>query len=706
MRRSILTTLGLTGWLLLVGTAALHAQQPVDPYPALSRGAVDLAALTAANIADTIDLYLVEVRDFGGVQYGFTLEKGESAQWAYIFYSPSRDSIYSVTIAGQNNAVFGTLSAWSVPSPGAAPAALDTSGTFSQSAKLAELVRADAEYQSFVAAHPDQAARMSVGLLSAAALTGYTPPPGFPVDESAWVLATSSYGDSLHICMLATRTGTLVCDEYFDLSMPYSLGISSVSGVRFGVSSWGIFGMDMTGQQPAASFEAPEGSNNTYIFGAGLWFGARKRINDALAPRVFLTYEPNSGSSWATPGNGYDPRTSYSAPLLANARSHDPVTGAPTNGGGFSWPLWVVSPDTGASMMDPGTYVGLNTNRVASGSTLRPAFVASVVDQYVARYHDSVVANYVGNTETEGFPLGLQFQENIFAEPGGLDHTVIVSYEVVNRSDDTLYDAVVGMVTDFDIGLKSDNDRSRFYSQRPDLRTAIAYTGTEAARPTPFGVLAMTMLEAPVGVEGRGIDESARAQFRTQGEVGTYQSWTITSDPSGSAARYSFMSSGDKDENLPAGDQRGLLASETFTMLPGDTAHFAVAYIVNRGLASTSGADPVLEERITNVINAYYGLQFSGIRASEHRDGALSIAASPNPARDGVSLRLEVPKSDVASLEIYDQLGARVSVMDLGLLAGGTSFHRLDLSGLAPGAYVIVVRTAEMRTTAPLLITR
>jgi hypothetical protein len=706
MRRStVLATLVILGTWLAGASSALA--QAADHFPAMSPGAISFAALTATGRArGATDLYLTSVLDYGaafGPGNEFSLDSGTSAIWGYQFFSPSLDSFYIVLVASQANTVFGS------PASGSfgrgvldVPQALDTTGAFIQSSYLAEQLRNDPDYQAFVAAHPN-AASMAVQLRMLGPDWQYPLPPGFPTSEATWIVGSARFGDSVHYCYLATESGTMSCGETFNRSVGFGVGISTLSNVTFGTSNFGIFGMDLTGQQPAGLFEAPAGSGNNYIYGAGLWFGARKRIDGQLAPRVFLTYDPNSGSSWATPGEGYDDRTTYSFPQLFNSGAFNHETGAPDLGE-FSWPLWLQSPDTGATYMDPGTFVGLNTDRIVGGDRTRPAFVAGATEQYVARYHDANLAQYSLTNEATGFPLGIQIQENIFAQPGGFDHTVILSYMIINRSADTLFDAVAGVVTDFDI-VDAANDRSRFYTERPDLRTAIAWSGPEG-RPTPLGVLAMTMLEAPQ-VDANGFLESGtRPDFRTDGEVGTYQVWSIDTDPAGSVERYAFMTAGDLDLDAGAGDRRGLLASKTFTMLPGDTAHYAIAYIVDRHLASTTGADPILEERIENVMNAYYGLQFSGVRTSESTSGALSMAVAPNPAREMVALRLDLERAGDATVEVFDNLGALVLARDLGELGAGRNVRTLDVADLASGAYVVVAKCGDARVSVPVVIAR
>jgi hypothetical protein len=703
MRRSTyLATLSAA--LLLLASGALHAQA-LEPFSPFQPGAVAFAAMNATAEAGSTDLYLTGIADYGGTQLGFNINDGTSSVWGYQFYSPSLDSMYLAVIGYGGNSIFGTLGFASFYHSGTVPPVpLDTTGASRESALLAEKIRADGDYMSWANAHPD-AATLNVAMTMPTGEWEYPLPQGFPTSEAMWVAQTGTVGDSLLICYLATESATFSCGQTFYLGTAYAAGISTTSNVTFGVTNWGIFGMNLLDQQtgPTGMFEAPSGSGNNYIYGAGLWFGARKRIAGELSPRVFITYDPNSGQSFATPGEGYDPRTSYSMPGLFSAGTHDRTTGE-SELSEFNWPLWVVSPDTGASLMSPGTFVGLNANRSIGDDRARPAFVPGAAEQYVSRYSDANLGNYAQTLDLSGFPLGLQIQENIFAQPGGFDHTVIVSYMIVNRSSDTLYDAVAGVVTDFDIG-SATNDRTRFYDQRPDLRTAIAWTANESSS-QPYGVLAMTLLEAPMTKDDGTVDESARAQFRLDGNVGTYQAWTIEEDPATSPERYAFMSAGDLDIDAGAGDYRGLLGTEPFTMLPGDTAHYAIAYIVNRDRFAITGADATLESRIENVINAYYGLQFSGVRTSESLTGGLSIAAAPNPATDAVALRMKVERAGDASIEVFDHLGTRVVLTELGELPAGTTTRVVDVSSLASGAYVLVATRGESRVAVPLVIAR
>lgn len=696
MRRLMLLATTAAG-LLIIATSA-RAQQ--DPYPALLRGAVDYAEGVVGGFTGTNDAYLTAIDDYGGAQYGFTLDAGESKAWGYQFYSPSLDSNYIVIVASQNGTAFGTLGAGSFLEPRADdPPALDTTGAFVASSELAAKLRDDADFNAYRAQHPD-AAGPNVGLAWLASPPLYPPPPSIASDKPVWLASLDRQGDSIHICYMATGTGAFACNTYYNKSVGLFNTVIDNGNMAFGVSNFGNFGGNGTVFPPAASFVAPGGSGNAYVFGAGIWVGARKRVNGSLQPKTFITYDPNSGASWATPGEGYDERTTWSYPDLFGSDQYDENG----EGGEFRWPLWLPSAENAATMMNPGTFVPLNGDRVAGSSFVRPAFVADVADQFVARYSDADTLRYDGNLDATGFPLGLQFQENIYANPGALDHTVIVSYDVINRSSDTLQEVSIAMVTDFDIGTAT-NDRTRFYGERPDLRTAVAWSANEA-RPTPYGMLVMTLVEAPVTTEAGRIDNSRRAEYRLGGTLGTYQAWKLEEDPKTSTERFFFMNSGERDGDQGAGDFRGLLASEQFMMMPGDTAHYAFSLVVNRGKLSVAAADAALETRIENIMNVYYGLEFSGVRTSVSRAGGLTLAVSPNPARDAIALRFGVARSASAKVEVFDHLGNRQLAHDLGVLDAGEQVQSLDITSLPSGAYIVVASCGSERVSVPIVVTR
>lgn len=69
-------------------------------------------------------------------------------------------------------------------------------------------------------------------------------------------------------------------------------------------------------------------------------------------------------------------------------------------------------------------------------------------------------------------------------------------------------------------------------------------------------------------------------------------------------------------------------------------------------------------------------------------------APVPNPARAGATLAVTLPAAGEVAVEVSDVLGRRVRVAHDGPLAAGRTGIPVDLAGLAPGVYTVVVRGA------------
>jgi uncharacterized repeat protein (TIGR01451 family) len=86
---------------------------------------------------------------------------------------------------------------------------------------------------------------------------------------------------------------------------------------------------------------------------------------------------------------------------------------------------------------------------------------------------------------------------------------------------------------------------------------------------------------------------------------------------------------------------------------------------------------------------------------------ALTIAGNrPNPFRDRTTLRIGLPRSSDVDVAVFDLLGREVLRAPLGAVDAGWHDLALDARGLAAGAYIAVVRTAETRATHRLVIVR
>jgi hypothetical protein len=503
---------------------------------------------------------------------------------------------------------------------------------------------------------------------------------------------------------------------------PPELGESSESGIDFYTSNHGIFGLNT--QANKAGFESPRGSGKSYLFGSGLWFGARKRVNDQLQDLVFITYNPNSGASWAWPGEWFD-STGSARPALYHSTAYDHSTGeynlptvpplpAP------NWPLWL-RPGQSATALSPGEFVLRNADRASGSTYTAPAFIPSVDEQFFSRYNDKSLAFYeIASAQAQemGYPLGLQIQQHISAwGSGDFSNVVLIQYAIINVSSDTLRDCSIAQAADPDLG-QAGNDHLGFYTAHPELRTSYVWTDQETEE---YGALAITLMEGPVIDNDGYIDNSRRSEYQQNGRVGTSPNWTVENDPKTPQERYAMMTSGDIETDAGAGDRRTLLATTKFNMLPGDTAHYSVAFAVlserpsraeskghgGRSISSAgvgAGKSNELEALMFKLYERYYHNAI--IATVPATAAATGLSAVPNPATSSATIGWTMRERSTATLEVRNSIGQHVMTKTLGTLEAGNYQEQLDVTALPAGVYIVVVRNDQGAQATRLAITR
>ncbi len=81
-----------------------------------------------------------------------------------------------------------------------------------------------------------------------------------------------------------------------------------------------------------------------------------------------------------------------------------------------------------------------------------------------------------------------------------------------------------------------------------------------------------------------------------------------------------------------------------------------------------------------------------------------NLSLYPNPTRGYVNLEFECSKNTVVNLAIINNLGQRVSSLDLGFFPEGTFQHRLDLTHFPKGIYKIQLQLDHENSTQTLVI--
>lgn len=402
---------------------------------------------------------------------------------------------------------------------------------------------------------------------------------------------------------------------------------NTVSLVDFYTTNFGIFGLNIATNQGGGFW--PRGSGNQYIFGGGVWFGAQKfvpvydqnnniiknyRGGDSVALRKLseISYNPNSGNSWMSPGRVEDgdqvvsgnPDTTL---LYRNYFSTDmSQNGTPLAAKDkYNWPIWDNRPvsDTLSFLMTNkqqsryfGNYIRNAAGRTSDSMPVQtplttrkgPVFVSG--EDVISVFKDTDLRSFEEGGRTDGFPLRLQFEQRIYSWGyGEYANFIFIAYNIVNKSPDTLLQCWMAPAYDFDIApptalqVGARNDRVDYYEADTSLNLAYQWTQATAVDPERgrgYGYLGMDFLESPA-VDANGFIRSDKSYYENREQLGlrTFRNWIIENDPPTYVARYEFMAASIRERDNGPGDKRFLMATGPFNMKPLDTARVVVGVV-------------------------------------------------------------------------------------------------------------------------------
>lgn len=416
----------------------------------------------------------------------------------------------------------------------------------------------------------------------------------------------------------------------------FDLQRNTISNIDFYTTNYGIFGFDVA-RSVGGTFW-PRGSNNQYIFGGGVWFGATKQKTPEDANRykyVLLTYNPNDGRSWCVPGRireggpfsqeastfKYDPnepklfRSYFSTDFSANGQALNPDDGS-------NWPIWDASTRTEDTLKTAryfGYYIPKNSNRNKETYKKGPAFISA--EDVFSTFKDTDLSRYPNRAvdEEKGYPMQLQFEKVIYSWGfGEYRDFLFLKYEITNYSKDTLWDCWLAPVMDVDIAERqrsasgAGNDRVKFVDCDSTLNMAAQWTnGDRGERGKGFGYLGFDFLESPSVIKyfdtiwvdpndhtlgWKDLIEKPKEQsppdrdfvrkdknvFVNSEQLGlnTFRNWSISDDKLNDEDRYNFISAGIRDGDTGPGDKRFMMATGPFHMRPGDTVRTVVGIIL------------------------------------------------------------------------------------------------------------------------------
>ena len=369
-------------------------------------------------------------------------------------------------------------------------------------------------------------------------------------------------------------------DEVASTAEVFDLRENTESNVHFRTSNYGIFGLNPSDLRSQCIW--PRGSENNYIFGGGLWFGARKRHNGEVETYVEVTYNSMSGRSWMIPGRIEDGPELQQDPNLRAKYAIQSSLDYNEDGGPLdttcpmNWPLWDTDPN--ASLQKDrylGAYVNDPSQRNKETYPKGPAYISD--EDFFCVFKDTDISSYEGSPqmlEQKGYPLMLQYEQTIYSwKSEGYQDFIILHYNIMNFSSDTLSNCYVAPIYDVDLmGIiqGGQNDRTRFYEEDLDLNLAVAWTDTDLGEANAgFGYIGFDLLETPA-VDDLGLLRRDKKVYSQEEQLGitTFRNIDIASAPSSDETRYSFMSAFSIAGDTGPGDKTLVMATGPFYVTP------------------------------------------------------------------------------------------------------------------------------------------
>lgn len=275
--------------------------------------------------------------------------------------------------------------------------------------------------------------------------------------------------------------------------------------------------------------------------------------------------------------------------------------------------------------------------------------------------------NYQSHTETGGLPMGIEVRRMAYvygcpaslAGKPELQYTQFIEYEIINRSNLKYTNVLAGIWSDWDLGYFLDDYVGTFVPEN----TGFIYNSNSTdnpgygSYPPAYGI---TVLKGPPAPLNDGVDNDNDGQTDEPGEecllgrmMNYYNNFgpfpSQITNPQNAQHYYYYLDARDKNgvkmtcpnstittnfmyphtnlssapcgtwtevsQNMLAGDQRGLIVSGPFTLLPGQSIKLEYALVVAVDSSATSNPHLAsvnkLLQSIQNIRNYYYSGQLT-----------------------------------------------------------------------------------------------
>jgi hypothetical protein len=498
------------------------------------------------------------------------------------------------------------------------------------------------------------------------------------------------------------------------------------------VHSAGDLGWDLVA---SPQFEVPAGSGRHALFASSLWLGAvdagdQLMMTSQTYRQDHIEYSPGPIANRYS--NGYDRRYDRVYKVTAaevtthRAQWNQPGYQAPADLA--EWPAHGDTTNGEPWLLAP--FVDHNGDGVyRPGDGDYPLFYGEQALYSV--FNDQ---RAMRNGSVQGMPLGVDIHSlaYVYSAPPGdpLDQTMFITYKIVNRSTQTLFDMHMAQWTDFDLGFFRDD----YVGCDSTRNTYFVYNGTAndgngspagyGNRPPALGVMFQNQelygfVSFLSDTTGQGSPTSAleydnyiRGRWKDGSPI------TVGGDGYGGQQATRFLFSGDPTDTsqwsmaseagqLPM-DVKGLGGVGPFTLPPGGSLCIELGFV----FAQTDTGDhlhsvKLLQQRLDQ-LQAMYDSTMHGCHAlnvtqnpptsiEDPQESMLTIEIGPNPASDFVVVEpFEKGEFDVS---VYDVFGKKVYER-MGHVAESL---KIDMKDWLPGNYLCVVSSGGKTATKKLV---
>lgn len=154
------------------------------------------------------------------------------------------------------------------------------------------------------------------------------------------------------------------------------------------------------------------------------------------------------------------------------------------------------------------------------------------------------------------------------------------------------------------------------------------------------------------------------------------------------------------DVNYNANDPK---TTEYWSTVPGPGMNKPTEIVLVAFVSYSNKTDVGKNEVINShaVPLTYY---FSDVAPDKKEQAGLRMALYPNPAANLATLDFEMPKTGAGSVEIFNALGQRVSLVREGIMAKGNQSVVIRTEGLENGIYFVTLTANGARTTQRMVV--